>query len=305
LRQFLLIVETKNYQTAARLAYRSQPALSQSVHQLEARLGAPLFEKGARATLTPFGESCLPLIRESLTRMERAIATMHHIADVSAGRLAFSILPSIARQWLPSLLGEFSALHPEVETRVLAEGSQNVQRLVAEGEVDFGISSTPSGDPKLAFEPLVRDQFGLLCRSDHPFARAKSLRWEKLKGEHILGSTMHLMLEQSPVAHLLRKPKIWVSNLPTLVDLVKARVGVVPMPALGFPCDEPDLAFVPLIAPVEKRTIGILTLKDRSLFPSAQVMVALLHDVLAGARWTPEESPPILDRMIKPITPSR
>jgi DNA-binding transcriptional LysR family regulator len=52
LRHFLLVVETKNYRTAARRAFKSQPAFSQSIRQLEARLGQPLFEKTARTTRT-------------------------------------------------------------------------------------------------------------------------------------------------------------------------------------------------------------------------------------------------------------
>ncbi|MDX3905576.1 MAG: LysR substrate-binding domain-containing protein [Pigmentiphaga sp.] len=299
LRQFLLVVETKSYQTAARLSFRSQPALSQSIAQLETRLGAPLFESGARTTLTPFGESCLPLIRDALTNMDRAIGAMHRIADVSAGRLAFAILPSIARQWLPALLRKFNAAHPNVEVRVYAEGSVRVEKLVAEGEVDFGISSSPSDESKIAFEPLVRDQFGLMCRSDHRYAKAKSLKWERLANEPIIGGNMHRLLENSPVAHLLARPKIYASNLPTLVGLVREGVGVIPVPAVGFPIEEPEISYVPLVAPVALRTLGILTMKDRSLFPSARVMVDILKDGIADERLTPEGSSPLLDRMIK------
>jgi DNA-binding transcriptional LysR family regulator len=303
LRQFLLIVETKSYKTAARLAFRSQPALSQAIAQLETRLGAPLFESGARTTLTPFGESCLPLIRDALASMEHAIGSMHRIADVSSGRLSFAILPSIARQWLPALLRRFNAAHPNVEVRVYAEGSVRIERLVAEGEVDFGISSSPSDESKLAFEPLVRDQFGLMCRTDHRYAAARSLKWEKLASEPIIGGNMHRVLEGSPVGRLLERPKMYASNLPTLVGLVLERVGVIPVPAVGFPIEEREIAFVPLVAPVTLRTLGILTLKNRSLFPSARVMVQILKDGIADERLTPEGSNPLLDRMIKRVGP--
>src|SRR5690606_25599719 len=113
---------------------------------------------------------CFPLIRESLLYMERSIATMRQPANVSVGAVAFAVLPSIARIWVLSLVGEFSALYPEVETRVRAATSADIQRLVAAGDMDFGITSGPTDDPKLEFEPLVRDRFGLVCRSDHHYA---------------------------------------------------------------------------------------------------------------------------------------
>ncbi|GAA4339310.1 LysR family transcriptional regulator [Pigmentiphaga soli] len=301
LRQFLLVVETKSYQVAARQSYRSQPALSQAIHQLEQRLGAPLFEKGSRATLTPFGERCLPLIREAVAHMERSLASMLNMADVSGGRLALAILPSIAQEWLPWLLTEFNARHPGVEVRVLADDSVNVQRLVAEGEVDFAISSTPSPDPRLVFRPLVRDQYGLLCRIDHRHAGARSLRWERLGGERIIGSMMQRFLDDSPVGALLGRPGVYVSNLPTLVALVKNRVGVVPLPALAFPSAEQELAFVPLVGPVMKRTIGIVSVKGRSLLPSAQAMVDLLLQRLEGFDWSTQGTHRMLARMIRQV----
>ncbi len=277
LRAFLLLVETRNYRAAALRMFRSQPAFSQAIQQLELRLGAPLFEPGARTTLTPFGERCLPLIREAVGRMERAVTECRRMADASGGRVAIAILPSVAQEWLPWLLREFGAAYPGVEVRVSAEDSVNVQRLVAEGEVDFGITSSPSPDPKLAFEPLIRDRFGLLCRTDHRYARQKALAWDRLADEPILGSTMHRMLQGTAVGPLVERPRIHVSNLPTLIALVKAGAGVLPMPALAYPVGEPELAFVPLVRPVEMRTIGIVTLKGRSPLPSARALIELLR----------------------------
>ena len=301
LRHVLFVVEAKSYQLAARRAYRSQPALSQSIRQVELRLGAPLFEKGSRATLTPFGESCVPMIRETVAHMERSLASMRQLADVSGGRLAFAILPSIARQWLPALLREFTALHPGVEVRVLAEDSINVQRMVSEGEVDFGISSAPGPDPKLAFKPLVRDQFGLICRSDHRHAQARTLTWSQLKGESILGSTMHRILEGSSAHALLESPRIYVSNLPTLIALVRDGIGVLPIPAFAYPVGDPGLMLVPLTKPVVARTLGIIAHKDRTLLPSAQAMATLLSKQIARQDWNAWGQANGFGRMIKPV----
>jgi len=301
LRQFLLLVETKNYKSAAHLSYRSQPALSHAIRELEQRLGAPLFEQNSRTTLTPFGESCLPLIRESLLYMDRSIATIRQLANVSVGNVAFAVLPSIARIWAPTLIGEFSTLYPDVETRVRAATSPDIQRLVTSGDMDFGITSGPTDDPKLEFEPLVRDRFGLVCRSDHHYANLTSVPWEKLATERMIGSSMNQMLEVALPMSQLPRPKLHVSNLPTLVGLIKECLGVVPMPALDFPMDEPDITFIPLVKPVAKRTIGIVRIKDRSLSPSAGAMVQLLRGLLASARWTPEAAPWVVKRMISPV----
>ena len=278
LRHFLLVVETKNFRTAARRAFKSQPALSQSIRKLERSLGRPLFEKSSRTTLTPFGNICLPLIREMAAHIERATGSMLHVAQITGGSVTLAILPSIATWWLPSILSAFVGRHPGVEVKVLAEDSSTVHRLVAEGEVDFGVSSLNEPDPGIDFQPLIQDRFGLLCRSDHPLARsARSLAWESLRDQPVLGNVMHRLLADTPVSQWVAHPRIHVTNLPTLLALVEAGLGVTPIPALACPPQNRGLAFIPLVRPVRTRTIGIMSLAGRSLLPAAQALAELLR----------------------------
>jgi DNA-binding transcriptional LysR family regulator len=281
LRHFLLVVETKSFRTAAKRAFRSQPALSQSIRQLESRLGQPLFESSSRTTLTPFGESCLPLIRELVAHIDRSTASMLHVAQLTGGRVSMAILPSVATQWLPSMLKSFVRAHPAVEVNVLAEDSRNVQRLVATGEVDFGVSSLHAPDADIDLAPLIEDRFGLLCRGDHPLARfPRPVPWEALKGQPIIGNVMHRLLADTRPGEIVARPHIHVSNLPTLVALVESGLGVTALPGLACPRNLRGLAFVPLVKPVKTRTIGIMTLAGRTLLPAAQAIVEMMRDPL-------------------------
>ena len=300
LRHFLLVVETKNFKTAAKRAFRSQPALSQSIRQLESRLGQPLFEKGSRTTLTPFGESCLPLIHELVAHIERSTRSMLHVAQLTGGRVAIAILPSVATQWLPSLLRTFTERHPGVEVNVLAEDSRNVHRLVAEGEVDFGVSSLHRADPNIDFTPLLEDRFGLLCRLDHPLALSrKPLAWEALRGHPILGNVMHRLLEDTPAWEFVARPRIRVSNLPTLLALVEEGLGVTAVPALACPRNTRGFAFLPLVRPIKTRTIGVMGLAGRSLLPAARAMVDLMKAHLKEDGWTSSGNAGLLQSMVK------
>lgn len=278
LRHFLLVVETKSFRAAAKRAFRSQPALSQSIRQLETRLGQPLLEKSARTTLTPFGETCLPLIRELVSHIERSTTSMRHVAQLTGGRVAVAILPSVATRWLPSVMKGFLRAHPNVEIDVLAEDSCNVQRLVASGAVDFGVSSLHKPEANLELAPLIEDRFGLLCQSNHPLANsARPVAWESVKGQPIIGNVMHRLLGDTRPGAILAHPHIQVSNLPTLVALVESGVGITALPALACPRNLRGLAFVPLVKPVKTRTIGIMTLAGRTLLPAAQAFVEMMQ----------------------------
>lgn len=161
---------------------------------------------------------------------------------------------------------------------VLAEDSRNVQRLVASGEVDFGVSSLHSPDANLALAPLIEDRFGLLCPGDHPLANtARPVTWEALKGHPIIGNVMHRLLAETRPGDIVAHPHIQVSNLPTLVALVENGLGVTPLPALACPRNLRGLAFVPLVKPVKTRVIGVMTREGRTLLPAAQVFVEMMR----------------------------
>lgn len=300
LRHFLLVVETKSFRTAAKRAFRSQPALSQSIRQLESRLGQPLFEKGARTTLTPFGETCLPLVRELVAQVEYALSSMQQVAQLTGGRVALALSPSVATHVLPRLMPTFVKSYPGVEVEVHAEDSRKVYKLVVAGEVDFGVSSLQKPDPNISFSPLLEDRFGLLCRADHPLAKSgRPVSWDCLHDQPVLGHLAHQLLADTPVWQYVAQPRIQLSNLPTLFSLVEHALGVTPIPALACPVNLRGLAFLPLVKPIKTRTIGLLSPAGRSMLPAAQAMVDLMKAQLCDADWGAVQS------MVKPAPQER
>ncbi|HYC46645.1 MAG TPA: LysR substrate-binding domain-containing protein [Burkholderiales bacterium] len=286
-RHFILVAETKSYRTAAKRAFRSQPALSQSIRQLETRLGHKLFEQRSRTTLTPFGAMCLPLVREILAHTDHALSAMQQVAQVTGGRMTVGLMPSVGTHLLPSLLPAFIKQHPAVQLKIYIEDSHRLRELVADGEIDVAVSSLQKADSRLEFTPLLQDRFGLLCRTDHPLAkRTRGIEWRHLKGQTILGHFAHDLLIDEPVWRYVSNPQIQLSNLPTLYSLVEHGLGITATPALAAPTSSPNLTFVPLVKPVEHRTIGILSAAGRSLLPAAESFVRLVRAQLQAVEWS-------------------
>ena len=73
LRQFLLAADHGSFRLAAEGTHRSQAAVSAAMQDLEQQLGAPLFEAGKRAQLTPLGHAVAPLLRELLATHDRVL----------------------------------------------------------------------------------------------------------------------------------------------------------------------------------------------------------------------------------------
>jgi DNA-binding transcriptional LysR family regulator len=276
LKYFLLVAELGSFRAAAARAGRSQPALSLAIGELEQRLGQKLFEPSTRATLTSCGQACLPLARELVENYERALDHIGKLARNEAGNLTLASIVSLAMHWLPDVVPRYVGLYRGVHLRLLDDNSPNIERMVLAGEVDLGLCSEVSRDERLAFEPLLRDGFGIVCRTDHPLARRKSLTWKDLRGTPLIDTVTNEVFAKLPEARPLQYETLFISNTATLLSMLERGLGVSVLPRLALPPASTTLCFVPLTKPHVERELGMMMLKNRTLAPPAAAMRDLL-----------------------------
>lgn len=279
LRYFVLVAELKSFHAAARQAFRTQPAISLAVRELEQKLGQALVEKGGgRVELTPFGEHCLPLFRGLIEHHDRIAREATLLARHEIGQVSIVTVPSVASRLLPGPLARFVAEHPNVQVSIQDGTAESVQQLLARGQVDFGISSLWMEDEQIEFAPIAHDQVGVVCRADHPLVQVgEALHWSQLQGLPMIGNGTSRLLEGTDAACLLEHSRLFVSNMISLIAMLEEGVGVSTLPYLAFPLENEKLAFLPLAAPKVERQIGMLTRKGRSLSPAAGALMAFLR----------------------------
>jgi DNA-binding transcriptional LysR family regulator len=280
-RHFLLVAELRSFRAAAARAFRSQPALSLSIREMEQRLGQPLFERGARVTLTRFGESCLPLARELVEHHERVSSSMGGMARSETGLLSLAAVATAALLWIPELVARYRVDHPGVAIRLYDDNSEGVERMVLSGEAELGICSPVLADKRLAFEPLWRDEFGLVCRTDHPLAGRAWVTWKEVAALPLIGTMAHRQLSGHRAADFMMDLPLFVSNMMSLVAMLERGVGVTVLAELGKPPEARNLAFIPLRRPRISRSLGITRLAGRTLSPAASLMETLLREQAA------------------------
>lgn len=282
LRYFVLVAELKSYHAAAERAARTQPAISLALRELEDRLGQPLFERGNKAELTPYGRDCLPRARALLDHYTRAVEEMAMAADSRIGRVSLACVPSFASQMLPDILNRFTTEHPRIHISVEDDTAEHVRQRVLEGRVDFGVASLWQLDTNLQFEPLMTDPMGLVCRQDHPLAtRGEALRWSDLEGETLISNGTCRLLDGTPARHVMERAQFSVSNIISLKATLRAGLGITALPRLALAPNEPELAFVPLLEPSVEREIGLVTRRRQTLSPAAQALRRCMLDLVA------------------------
>ena len=116
LRYFTAVVQWKGYREASRRLHVAQPAISQTVVDLERELGLQLFSRAKRtAQLTPEGEVFYTEAMRTLAQAELAIATAKRAAKGEIGKLSIGFLGSATYAFLPELLRNYKAQYPGVK----------------------------------------------------------------------------------------------------------------------------------------------------------------------------------------------
>ncbi len=146
---FRLTMQTRNLTETARLLRVSQPAVSQTLKELEAQLGLPLFVRsGSRINPTGEARQLLPDIERLLTQSGVVESRAVELRDAGAGGLSLASISNVAGAVLPQIVASFGQERPRVKLRVNAYvGRDDVMRQVRQEGADLGIIHAPVDDP--------------------------------------------------------------------------------------------------------------------------------------------------------------
>ena len=281
IRQFVITANSGSFRAAATGTFRSQAAVSAAMHDLERQIGAKLFEKGRRARLTPLAETLLPSFNELLITHDRVLREARQLAQAERGSVSLAVVPVLAEEWLPSFLAAFTRRFPDVRILATDQRSPQVRAMVAEGLVDLGVAGSLAEDPKITFQPIATDTFGVLCPREHAFARRrKPIRWSELDGESVIGNDSMELLKGHGLGRSIDSPSLVVTSRASLMACVKDGLGVTVVPLLTKAEKAMGLPFIPLVSPRMSRTVGVITRRGQTLLPTVQRMCEMLVESL-------------------------
>ena len=158
LNTFLEIVRLKSFSRAAQTCFRTQPAISAQVRQMEQELGTALFERfGSRISLTTAGKIFAEYAQQLLEVRRRAIEAVAELDRIPKGELVIAANEATCIHVLPDVFSSYKGRFPEVQIQVSrAYGARAVQA-VLENTVDFAITQLPIQERKLEIVKIYSD----------------------------------------------------------------------------------------------------------------------------------------------------
>ncbi|MEA9587915.1 hydrogen peroxide-inducible genes activator [Xanthomonas sp. WHRI 10064A] len=183
---FVALADTGSFTRAAEQMGVSQPSLSQQIRALETIIGAPLFERGVPAILTPLGSDLLDRARSILldvTDLEEVRTTS---TDTLIGTIRLGVSPTLGAYLMPSLVARLHREHPALRVHV-REGLPTVlARDLANGVHDLILAQLPVAGSSLHSERLFREPLHVTMAADHPLRSKRYITPADLRGANLL-----------------------------------------------------------------------------------------------------------------------
>jgi DNA-binding transcriptional LysR family regulator len=171
LHTFLEIVRLKSFSKAAQTCFRTQPAISAQVRQLEQELNANLFERlGTRIALTPAGRIFAEYSEQILDLRRRAQESIQELERVPRGELIIAANEATCIYVLPEVFSEYKKQFPNVQLHVDRSYGSRVLQAVQDNLADFGITQLPVDAKKCQIVKIHSDEIRVIVPANHPLA---------------------------------------------------------------------------------------------------------------------------------------
>ena len=266
---------------AAELGY-TQSGISHMLAALERECGCTLlYRDRSGVRLSSDGEVLLPLFRTVENAQKELLGKLSELQGLEAGLISIGTVTSVSVHWLPSIIQEFHAAHPQIQFRLrYGQDYVEIEKWLSEGLVDCGFIGLPATYPNLNLRTLRRDAFVAVLPREHPLAARSSISL------HELADQPFIRLEEgndNEIAALFSEsgiqPKVcftaWDNQ--TILAMVSKGLGVSVLTELIL-MDEPyDVVAVPL-SPPAYRDLALATRKDGDLTAAAQAFVSAVED---------------------------
>ena len=176
LHTFLEIVRLKSFSKAAQTCYRTQPAISAQVRQLEQEVRTELFERfGSRISLTTAGRIFAGYAEQMLELRKRALDAIAELEHNPRGELVIAANEATCIYVLPKVFSQYRELFPQVQLQVDRSYGTRVVEAVMENTADFGLTQLPVEEKRLQVVSIYHDEIRLIVPARHRLAERKTV----------------------------------------------------------------------------------------------------------------------------------
>jgi DNA-binding transcriptional LysR family regulator len=255
LRYFQAVADERSFTRGAERLNMAQPPLSKRIQELEAEIGASLFERGQRPLrLTPLGLILHEQAGLVIESMERLQAVIRQATEKPRTRFTIGMVPSTLFVRLPQIVARFRERFPSIELRLAELDSGEQARALIDGRIDVGFDRIVVDDPLLRHEVMREEKLVAALPAGDPWldqrapvrlgdlARRPVLLYPKGPHPSYADHVLAVFRRHDVVPTSLLE----VRELQTALVMVAAGAGICIVPDTVTRAVRPDIGFVDL-----------------------------------------------------------
>jgi DNA-binding transcriptional LysR family regulator len=289
LRVLISVVESGSMSKAAERLATSQPAISRAIAELEYSLGVRLLDRGPYGIEpTPYGRALIKRGVAVFDELRLGVKDLEFLSDPTAGEVRIAAALALSTGFVATIIDRLIRRHPHVICHLAVDEAPRVLRRLEEREVDLVISYLVEPIPYDLMETqfLYADPLIVVAGANNPWARRRRVTLADLADEPWAFMPPDNVFHPS-YTRIFRAAKLDLPKATVVATSVLARLALVAKGQfltittesvfrlggrqIGIKALPIDLA--------ETRPVGIVTLKNRTLTPVAQLFIDCAHEV--------------------------
>lgn len=281
---FVEVAKWKSLSKAAKHLYMTQPAVSQSISQLEKELDTRLFTRTPRGVvLTNEGHILFEYVSSAINLIDVGETKLLESKKLMAGVLRIGVGDTISRYYLLPFLERFHNEHPNIKLKIINRTTLEILELLKSGEVDIGICNLPIEDSNLTVKKLLDIHDIFVCGKSYRHMIDKPISFTELAELPLILLEPKSNSRQYVENYILSKgvkiePEIELGSHDLLLEFAKINLGISCV-IKEFSKDylkKKILYEVRLEEEIPKREIGACFLKSVSLSSAAMKFIEYL-----------------------------
>jgi DNA-binding transcriptional LysR family regulator len=303
LRQLNVLVAVARWGSMAKAAEHlaiSQPVVSKAIAELEQVVGVRLFDRvPGGVEPTPHGRALLKRSVAIFDDLRTSVSELETLSDPTAGELRIGCEENLSMGLLPTLIDRLTQRHPRLLFDVaLGDPATLQQRDLLNRRVELAIMRIAHSDLDQTLEAsvLCHDRMWVVAGMGNPWARRRKLALADLVGEkwclpppdHPVGALVNEAFNSIGLDPPQRAVSVGSALCTSNIVARGQHLGVLGSMFLHFNPLSVRLKVLPVNFPVAAPPISVITLKDRTLSPAAQLFLDFTREIVkpvASPKW--------------------
>ena len=234
----LRVGKTLHFKKAADECFISASTLSNAINEMEKQLGFKIFERdNRRVIVTKQGEDFLEKAAAISLEVEDIKKISQLYAEPLSHKISIGMIPTISPFLIPAVLPRLNKDYPKLELQLVEAKSNELVNQIQNGELDMGILALPYPTKDLKVLKFWAEDFFWICKADDERSKIQKITAKELDLSELIlleeGNCLTDHVLSACNISFSRQHSFRVSNLNTLMQLIKGGMGTTLIPAMA------------------------------------------------------------------------